>query len=750
MSTEVILTSLPEEVNPKGTDLTYIVDTVNNLSKFSKLENLPISTATQTTLNLKQNTLVSGTNIKTINSTSLLGSGDVAVQETLVSGTNIKTLNNESLLGSGNIEITASPSGVAGAIQFSDGSAFASDAANLFWDDTNNRLGIGTNNPSRTLTVTGDGARIKDLNIGVSSSTSIGNTSNMIANFSSNGIGVKSGGVLNASAIFHIQGSGSTSATTSLLVENSVGTQLFKVTDEGGVNINATLKIANQGALDRGYANGTGTRYGYAGGIQNHVFYTNSGSQRMIINNDGKVGIGTDTPSSSLEVSIPTTGTILTLNNLATPTQIFKISKPFSALNLFDIGTTATNFKIFDSYVRISVGAATTNFSISNNGNIGIGIAENSAVARVDIKGSGTTQATSSLLVQNSAGTELAKFNDDGSISFGSKISISNIGTINTNGNVYALGGSSVQVASTGNFRFVLASQIWSDSDGIVRLGNWANNGFTMLRLGGQTASFPSLKRNGTAIDVRLADDSNYAQFNTGATLIKGSGNTSATTSLLVQNSDGTQLFKINDNRDVFLGSSTNYIHQGVFFQGDYHGVGNWNFGTASNLGARLGIKGSGATSATTALLVQNSAGTEAFKVNDAGDLFFNGLETSSMRIHTLGNTNKGISIDNEMDMGAFYGITFKTWDGSAYSNFMRINGNTASRGLIIGGTTNDASAKLQIDSTTQGFLPPRMTQAEILAIAAPATGLMAYNLDIGQVCVFDGAIWHKLSQSHM
>ncbi len=52
-----------------------------------------------------QPTLVSGTNIKTVNSTSLLGSGDVAVQPTLVSGTNIKTVNNESLLGSGNIAI---------------------------------------------------------------------------------------------------------------------------------------------------------------------------------------------------------------------------------------------------------------------------------------------------------------------------------------------------------------------------------------------------------------------------------------------------------------------------------------------------------------------------------------------------------------------------------------------------------------------------------------------------------------------
>lgn len=53
----------------------------------------------------KQDALVSGTNLKTVNSTSLLGSGNVSVQPTLVSGTNIKTINNESLLGSGNISI---------------------------------------------------------------------------------------------------------------------------------------------------------------------------------------------------------------------------------------------------------------------------------------------------------------------------------------------------------------------------------------------------------------------------------------------------------------------------------------------------------------------------------------------------------------------------------------------------------------------------------------------------------------------
>ena len=53
----------------------------------------------------KQDALVSGTNIKTINSNDLLGSGDISVQDVLVSGTNIKTINSNDLLGSGNINV---------------------------------------------------------------------------------------------------------------------------------------------------------------------------------------------------------------------------------------------------------------------------------------------------------------------------------------------------------------------------------------------------------------------------------------------------------------------------------------------------------------------------------------------------------------------------------------------------------------------------------------------------------------------
>lgn len=141
---------------------------VDNTSDASK----PISTATQTALNAKQDLLVSGTNIKTINSTSLLGSGNVAVQDTLVSGTNIKTINGNSLLGSGDLVVgggltigtTAITSGTVGRIVFQGTGNVVQQSANLFWDNTNSRFGIGTASPNMSLDI-----RTGNVGIGVTS-----------------------------------------------------------------------------------------------------------------------------------------------------------------------------------------------------------------------------------------------------------------------------------------------------------------------------------------------------------------------------------------------------------------------------------------------------------------------------------------------------------------------------------------------------------------------------------------------------
>jgi hypothetical protein len=185
-----------------------------------------------------------------VNFTNNLTQGGTALQPVLVSGTNIKTINGASLLGSGNIPVVTSPSGVAGAIQFSNGSAFASDAANLFWDDVNKRLGVRTNTPTRNLQVNGIGAFINsDGNTALYATNSNTGVSSVLhancgsANMYFGGFGLLTnsdstfGQLTTLGARVGIKGSGSTSATTSLLVQNSAGTQLLKVTDNGETTI---------------------------------------------------------------------------------------------------------------------------------------------------------------------------------------------------------------------------------------------------------------------------------------------------------------------------------------------------------------------------------------------------------------------------------------------------------------------------------------------------------------------------------
>jgi len=60
----------------------------------------PVSTATQTALNAKQDTLESGTNIKTVNSTSLLGSGNIEISSSVAWGGITGTLSSQTDLQS--------------------------------------------------------------------------------------------------------------------------------------------------------------------------------------------------------------------------------------------------------------------------------------------------------------------------------------------------------------------------------------------------------------------------------------------------------------------------------------------------------------------------------------------------------------------------------------------------------------------------------------------------------------------------
>jgi len=197
-----------------------------------------------------------------------------------------------------------------------------------------------------------------------------------------------------------------------------------------------------------------------------------------------------------------------------------------------------------------------------------------------------------------------------------SKFKVANGGTLTTDGNIQINGG---------YLTFSSLSRIRCTVDSNIVLFNNAINNFNLLQLGGTTSSFPAIKRNGTGIDFRLADDSAFCDINA-------------------------KTITANTNLNV-LGTS---LFSGVV----------WSQ-TVTDL--RLGT---------------NSFGT----------------------------------------------------------------------GITIASATADVtiSTSLTLNSTTKGFLPPRMTTAQVNAIVTPAEGLVVFNTTISHLCVYQAAAWVKLSHTPM
>jgi hypothetical protein len=155
---------------PSGIDASKISTGVISNAEFDYLNGLTDNIQTQFTG--KQSTLVSGTNIKTVNSNSLLGSGDVAVQATLVSGTNIKTINSTSLLGSGDISVapatginaTAIADGSVTSTEFQYINSLTSNAQTQIDSKTNKLVTANRQTASYTL-VASDADKLVEMNV---------------------------------------------------------------------------------------------------------------------------------------------------------------------------------------------------------------------------------------------------------------------------------------------------------------------------------------------------------------------------------------------------------------------------------------------------------------------------------------------------------------------------------------------------------------------------------------------------------
>jgi len=143
-------------------------------------------------------------------------------------------------------------------------------------------------------------------------------------------------------------------------------------------------------------------------------------------------------------------------------------------------------------------------------------------------------------------------------------------------------------------------------------------------------------------------------------------------------------------------------------------------------------------------LIFAGTAGTNS-EVDLGGTLTFSSSDGSAVITSTAGTDTIDITVDGSVTSqniytndGTLAGARTVTQSG----NLLRFSGGDfeAAGGVLhvdnvntnvgIGSTTPVPSAVLEVSSTTQGFLFPRMTSAQRLAINSPATGLMVYQIN--------------------
>ena len=134
------------------------------------------------------------------------------------------------------------------------------------------------------------------------------------------------------------------------------------------------------------------------------------------------------------------------------------------------------------------------------------------------------------------------------------------------------------------------------------------------------------------------------------------------------------------------------------------------------------------------------------------------GTASTATKLATSRNIN-GVAFDGSGDItvtadaGTLTGTTLKsTVTRSSLTSVGTIaslsTGAITNSGKVIVGASSAASASavLEASSTTQGFLPPRMTATQRDAISSPAAGLTIWNATDVELQVYNGSLWVNMN----
>jgi hypothetical protein len=488
-------------------------------------------------------------------------------------------------------------------------------------------------------------------------------------------------------------------------------------------------RLAGIIATSGGGGGGGGTITG--GGASGQVTFWNGATSITGSNNlfwdaaQNRLGIGTNTPQTSVDLATSAArlrfsqfvgGSIFHGIEFATTGGVYASFLGNQNTGEVRLSTNISYFPTF--YASGSEGMRLTtnrNLIIQNGGTFtDDGVNRLQVGGDVKIKGSGNTNATTALTVQDSSSQNILRLRNDGFYLFGNSVNrplfatVTGISSPNVNGTALQISIDNASARTTTGFDFLFSYGTRDYTSGNVDVHR-------------ETASYTPTSGTGTFNMLVLQNTINQTGGANGITrglyvnpnLTTGSG-AADWRSIEWSNNTGWGLYG--------LGTAPNYLN------------GNLLIGSATDdLTNRLQVTGNAKITGVAGdnLSVINSSGQNNFTIADGGSFNLGGTTTTARANISTSGFNCNLNVTN---------LNIANWNGSVYARFTGLD--APSGNFVLGGTTILASAKLQIDSTTQGFLPPRMTETQRNAIASPAAGLTIYNTTVNDLEVYNGSVW--------
>lgn len=337
--------------------------------------------------------------------------------------------------------------------------------------------------------------------------------------------------------------------------------------------------------------------------------------------------------------------------------------------------------------------------------------------------------------IKGNASSSYIEFTDDGGINInettGSNVNVNGVAFNAQNaGGSDGIRGIKNYSANYNSLNFI--QKVYSDSVTNTKL-NISDTATMLAPYTRVTVSSYGKNAGGDSTILLLSNGTRYAAKDSvgggGASGWSLTGNASAVTDFLGTTNNRTMRFRTNNVERMTI-DSTGFL----------------SLNNTAQISGNLVVLAKNSLNNDFAINALNSGYSTLLSVRNDGNLLTTLGGKVDMNVKTFNSvSNASVGSAGGIAFGTISGNSVYLWTRSAASvdrPILSANGDFGIKIQMNNNNVNVASALLNVESTTQGILIPRMTLTQRNAIASPAAGLQVYNTTTASIDQFNGTDW--------